>query len=116
MASSLDPEAEARFIENVEKTSRFFMGDSDLHRALDELVRALDEAKIPYAIAGAVALNAHGFIRATVDIDVLLTRDGLAAFKQRWLGRGYVEKFPGSKGVRDTRHRVDIDFLIAGDY
>jgi hypothetical protein len=49
-------------------------------------------------------------------VDVLLTRDGLAAFKQRFLGRGYVEKFPGSKGVRDTANNVNIVVLVAGDF
>ena len=32
------------------------------------------------------------------------------------LGRGYVEKFPGSKGLRDTEHGVSIDVLLAGEY
>ena len=31
--------------------------------------------------------------------------------KQRVLGRGYVEKFPGSKGLRDTEHGVNIRVL-----
>src|SRR5262249_44084186 len=32
------------------------------------------------------------------------------------LGRGYVEKFPGSRGMRDTENGVAIDVLIAGEY
>lgn len=31
-------------------------------------------------------------------------------------GRGYVEKFPGSKGLRDATQNVDIDILLTGDY
>src|SRR5262249_7327122 len=60
--------------------------------------------------------NAHGYRRVTTDVDVLLTRDGLARFKERYLGRGYVEKFPGSKGLRDVANGVAIDVLLTGDY
>lgn len=58
----------------------------------------------------------HGHVRTTQDVDILLTRAGLVAFKDGWLGQEWVEIFPGSKGVRDTRTGVRIDILIAGDY
>ena len=92
------------------------MGDADVQRALLSLARALDEEGIPYAICGAMALNAYGYERVTKDVDVLLSPEGLAAFKGRYLGRGYVDKFPGSRGMRDTENNVDIDVLLAGDY
>lgn len=92
------------------------MGDADVQRALLSLARLLDEEGIPYAIGGAMALNAYGYERVTKDVDVLLSAAGLAAFKERHLGRGYVEKFPGSRGMRDTENNVDIDVLLAGDY
>jgi hypothetical protein len=79
-------------------------------------VRLLEEDGIPYAIVGALALNAYGYRRVTVDVDVLLTREGLARFKQRHLGRGYVERVAGGAGLRDTQHGVDVDALLAGDY
>ena len=77
------------------------MGEADVQRALLKLVRLLDEARIPYAIVGGMALNEYGYRRVTVDVDVLLTREGLAALKRLALGRGYVEKFPGSRGLKD---------------
>lgn len=107
---------EGAFWAGVEYAGRFFMGDADVHRALVKLVGILDDAAIPYAIVGAMALNEYGYRRATVDVDVLLTAAGLAALKARVLGLGYVEKFPGSKGLRDTEHGVTIDVLVAGDY
>jgi hypothetical protein len=45
-----------------------------------------------------------------------VTRDGLSRFKEAHLGRGYVDKFPGSKGMRDTENGVNIDILIAGEF
>ena len=92
------------------------MGDGDVHRALEKLIRLLEEDGISYAIVGAMALNEHGYRRATEDVDVLLNRAGLLRFKERHLGLGYVERFPGSKGLKDTENRVNIDVLLAGDY
>lgn len=116
MGQRLSEEAEARFWENVAATGAFFMGTDPVHEAMYKLARTLDEMGVPYAIAGAMALNEYGYRRATVDVDVLLTADGLAQFKARWLGRGYVERYPGSRGLRDTEHNVGVDVLIAGDY
>ena len=92
------------------------MGEAEVQKALQKLVRRLDARGISYAIIGAMALNEFGYQRTTVDVDVLLTPEGLAAFKASNLGRGYVEKFPGSRGVRDTEHGVDIDIVLAGSY
>jgi hypothetical protein len=104
------------FEASLENARRFFMGDADVQRALLALAEALDRDGIPYAIGGAMALNAYGYERVTKDVDVILSADGLAAFKHAHLGRGYVEKFPGSRGMRDTAHNVAIDVLIAGEY
>src|SRR5262245_24296516 len=92
------------------------MGDADVQKALERLAAALDAQHIPYAIIGAMALNEFGYRRVTIDIDVLLTTEGLAAFRERHLGRGYIEKFPGSRGLRDVEHGVDIDVVLAGTY
>lgn len=108
--------SEAMFWAGVEHAGKFFMGDADVNHALRKLVAALAEVNVPYAIVGAMALNEYGYRRVTTDVDVLLTAEGLAAFKAHWLGRGYVEKFPGSKGLRDTEHGVAIDVLLTGEY
>ena len=60
-----------RALENAEG---FFMKTGKLHRATLELARRLDEARIPYAIAGAMALSGHGYERMTADVGILLTR------------------------------------------
>jgi hypothetical protein len=92
------------------------MGTSRIDHALVKLVNALTKANVPYAIAGAMALNEYGYRRVTEDIDILLTREGLAVLKSNLLGKGYLEKFAGSKGMRDTEHNVVIDVLLAGDF
>jgi hypothetical protein len=107
---------EDRFWRGVQSAERFFMGQAEVQKALDKLAGTLDALGIPYAIIGAMALNEFGYQRVTVDVDVLLTAEGLAVLKASALGRGYVEKFPGSRGLRDPEHGVDIDVVLAGSY
>ena len=92
------------------------MGESDVQRALQRIARILDEKGIPYAVIGAMALNEWGYRRVTVDVDLLLTSDGLRALKAEVLGRGYTEKFPGSRGLRDVEAGVNLDVVLSGDY
>jgi len=92
------------------------MNKSNVHGALERLVDRLSKLKIPYAIVGALSLNAYGYQRTTSDVDVLLRREDLESFKKAHLGRGYVDKFPGSKGFRDATQNVDIDVLLTGEY
>jgi hypothetical protein len=108
--------AGSRFEAALDNARRFFVGDADVQRAMYELARRLDTLGTPYAIAGAMALNEYGYERVTRDVVVLLTREGLDRVKQELLGRGYVEKFAGSRGLRDTVNGVAIDVILAGDY
>jgi hypothetical protein len=94
----------------------FFVGASKVHDTLQRLARRLEELEIEFALAGGLAVGARGHLRLTVDIDVLITAAGLARFKEVWLGRGYVEKFPGSRGVKDAETGVSIDFLVSGGF
>jgi len=53
----------------------------------------------------------------TQDIDLLLTREGLAAFKSLCLGRGYVPAFEGAqKTFRSAETGVRIEIIISGEY
>jgi hypothetical protein len=115
-AAGLRPDVEQRFAAGVRFTEEFFMGESKVHRALAELVARLAALEIPYAIVGALALNAYGYVRATVDVDVLLREDDLQRFKDAHLGRGYLERSPGGRGLRDTANGVPIDVVVAGEY
>jgi hypothetical protein len=95
---------------------RFFMGEDKVHQALRRIADKLTSLGIPYAVAGGMALNAHGFRRATVDVDVLVTSEGLAAIHAALEGLGYVPPFAGSKHLRDTDSSVRIEFLVSGHY
>ncbi len=63
-----------------------------------------------------MSLDAHGFRRLTVDVDILVTRESLKTIHERLDGLGYVPPFTGSKNLRDTESGVHIKFLIAGEF
>ena len=88
-----------------------------LNDALSRLVRDLDRNSIDYAIIGAVALNQHGFQRLTVDIDLLLSVEGLDRFREKLVGLGYRPAFEGArKKFRTTHENVPIDIISAGEF
>ena len=57
----------------LKEASRFFMRDDKVFYSLREIARRLQESGVHYAIAGGMALVAHGYDRTTVDVDVLVT-------------------------------------------
>jgi hypothetical protein len=100
----------------LREASLYFEGQGAVNRTLHDLAKRLDELGIPYAIAGGMALFAHGFRRFTEVVDVLVTREGLADVHRHLDGLGYTPVFAGSKALRDVESGVRIDFLVAGDY
>ncbi|HEX8523827.1 MAG TPA: hypothetical protein VF669_16345 [Tepidisphaeraceae bacterium] len=100
----------------MRQLGRFFMKEGEVYEALRAIAKKLDELNIPYAIAGGMALNVHGYRRATEDVDVLVTQDGLTKVHQALDGLGYVPPFPGSKQLKDTQNRVRIEFLVTGQF
>ncbi len=116
MALPLDPAREERLLAAAKHATQFFMGVADVQRALEKVARLLREDGIPYALIGAMAVNEYGYQRVTMDVDLLLSTEGLKRFKDRHLGRGYVERFAGSKGLRDVENGVAIDIVLAGEY
>ena len=82
------------------------MGQSPIHIAAERIAKALDEEGIPFAVVGALAVGAHGHLRTTVDLDILLNPDGLAAFRKIF-GK-IVPKYTSSQAGRiagTSRHR-----------
>lgn len=81
------------------------------------LARRLSQEGIDYALAGGMALVLHGYRRETVDVDVLLSKEGRALFTETLVGRGYIPLFPGAKkAFRDAETGVEIDILTEGEY
>lgn len=100
----------------LREAASFFMRTDPVHRTLRTVTERLQQLGIPYAVAGGMALVAHGYDRTTVDVDILLTPEGWAEAKRQLDGLGYVPPFAGSKNLRDTSTGVRIEFLLSGGY
>ncbi len=96
--------------------SMHFEGQSAVFASLRKITARLDALGIPYAVAGGMALFAHGFRRFTEDVDLLVTPAGLAQVHAALDGLGYLPPFAGSKHLRDGETKVRIEFLVAGQY
>lgn len=103
-------------LEIAKQVDAFMMERSPVHDTMRRLAKAFGDLGIPFAIAGAMAANAHGHRRTTADVDVLVRRDDLQRFKDHWIGRGWIDLFAGSKGFKDTSNGVKVDVLLVGDY
>jgi hypothetical protein len=103
--------------EILHETEAFFMKEGKVHTTLKRLAQDLEDEGIPYAIIGGMALNLWGYTRETVDVDILLTRESLAGFIDRFVGRGYVFAFTGAtKAFRDTQTQVKVEVITTGEY
>lgn len=100
----------------VHLVDEFFMGTSAVHETLTRLAKLLTQMDIRFVVAGALAVNHHGHLRATTDIDLLLSREDLQAFKDKNIGLGWLNKFEGSKGFFDTIANTPVDVLLTGDF
>ena len=96
--------------------SEHFGGASSVHKALEKITRRLEELRIPYVIAGGMALFFHGYRRFTEDVDIVVTADGLRRLHEHLEGLGYLPLFPGSRGLRDAENGVRIEFLVTGEF
>lgn len=101
----------------LRRVDEFFMKTGPVHETLHRLAHRLPEEDIDYAVIGGMALALHGYVRATEDIDLLMTREGLEKFHERLVGRGYVPVFSGArKHFRDADTGVKIEIITSGEY
>lgn len=91
----------------------------DFERVLAQVADHLDSRGYPWAVAGGLALQLHGFARNTQDIDLVVesqTQPGLVAFME---SQGY-ETLHVSPGFSNHLHadavfgRVDFIYVDAG--
>jgi len=95
----------------------FFMKKGIVFDTMRRLAERLESEGIPYAVIGGMALAAYGYVRMTLDVDILLTPNGLLLFREKLLGRGYILDFhDAEKSFRDTETNVKIEIITAGEF
>jgi hypothetical protein len=104
------------FWTRLKEIDMFFGSRGPEHRAMRRVVMSLEKAKIPYAVVGGMAVNAHGCERTTNDVDSLLSQAGFAVFRERFVPRTY-DAVPGRPHrFWDRQNRVNLDILVTGDF
>lgn len=79
-------------------------GESHLITQLRETVVALQNAGIRYMLIGGVAVNIHGYLRATRDLDLMLLVEDADIAHATFMGLGY----------QTLDHRADIASYVRG--
>src|SRR5262249_40746370 len=75
---------------DMDEGDRHFRRDGEVFKAMRKIARRLEDLGVSYAVAGGMSLDAHGFRRLTVDVDILVTRKGLKTIHERLEGLDYV--------------------------
>jgi hypothetical protein len=76
----------------------------------EDVLRAFQKAKVKYVIVGGIAINLHGFLRSTADIDILveMSNENLKKVVMILKKKGYRVKQPvDPMGIADRRTRLD---------
>jgi hypothetical protein len=108
------PKRPFNFWARLKEIDMFFEGRGKEHKTMRRLVENLKKAKIPYAIMGGMAVNAHRHERTTKDVDVLLTGAGFAEFRRRFVPRAYDPVAGRLRRFLDRRYQVTFDVLVTG--
>src|SRR5271157_5094047 len=104
------------FTNRLNEIGMFFKKRSPQHQTMRRLARRLKKAGIPYAVMGAMAVNAHGAERTTKDVDILLTTEGLERFRQEFVGDVYEPVEGRPRRFIERQSGVSVDCLVAGCY
>jgi hypothetical protein len=102
------------FQKRLKEIGMFFQKNDAVYKSMRRIVKRLEKANISYAIVGGMAVNAHGHRRTTDDLDVLLTAEGLAEFRKRFVPKQYQRHSQLVRRFMDRANQVTIDFLVAG--
>src|SRR5689334_13924081 len=85
----------------IRELDAFFAGRGPVHQTLYRLAQKCCELEIPYAVIGGMALNIHGYERATIDVDAIVTAEGLRKLHDSAIDGGYAPLLPASRHLRD---------------
>ena len=102
------------FWEGMKQLDQFFQGKDPVHKSMLRIVKRLEKAKIPYVVVGGMALYIHNYRRATNDVDLLLTPEGLAEFRKRFVPKHYEPLPEHPRHFLDKMNQVKVDILVTG--
>jgi hypothetical protein len=108
------PVTHLRVGNRIKDVDMFFQKKDPVYKTLRRTIKNLEKAKIPYAVMGGMAVNLHGYRRTTNDVDILLTAEGLAEFRKRFVPKHYDATPQRPRRFTDRKNQVIVDFLVTG--
>jgi hypothetical protein len=104
------------FWDRLKELDTFFQGKDPVHQTMRRVARRLEKAGIPYAVVGGMAVFFHNHRRTTNDVDILLTPEGLAEFRQRFVGKNYAPVPGRSYRFVDRKNEITLNILETGRF
>lgn len=81
-------------------------------KLIHEIARIARELKIRPVVIGGLAVNHHGYLRVTVDVDLLLSKDDAVKLHRRLKEELGWKRF--GEGFKHLASGVGVDFCVAG--
>jgi hypothetical protein len=102
--------------DRIKDVDRFFQKRDAVHKTMRRTIRNLEQANIPYALIGGMAVNLHGYRRTTNDVDFLVVLEGVDEFKKRFVPKHYEATPCRPRRFTDRKNEMIVDFFVAGLY
>jgi hypothetical protein len=100
----------------LREIAMFFAGNDRVHETMRRVAARLEEAGIAYVIMGGMAVNAHGHERTTKDVNFLVTQNGLAEFRRKFVP-STIDAVPRRpQRFLDRETSVTFDMLVTGHF
>jgi len=108
------PRESGAFTARLGEIDMFFQGNDPIHQTMRRVAARLEQANIPYAIVGGMAVNAHHHERTTRDVDFLLSAEGLTGLR-KIAAAGEFDAVPGHpRRFVDRLTGASFDILVTG--
>jgi hypothetical protein len=95
----------------LEAVGAFFDGIGPVHETMRHVCRVLAAGGVRHGLTGAMALNAHGYRRATVDVDIITDRTDCVSALVGLDPQRYARMEQRQRSARDLVTGVRIDFF-----
>lgn len=102
------------FLQRLKELDMFFQEKDPVHKTMRRLAKRLARVRIRYAVVGGMAVFAQGHRRATNDVDVLLSPEGLDEFQRRFVPKNYRRVPNRPRRFVDRANQISIDVLVTG--
>jgi hypothetical protein len=101
-------------IASMEKGKPYALRPGDAKRRLaDDLARLCEDAGVKPVVIGGLAVNHHGYMRVTADVDILVARQEVIALYRRLRSEPGWKRY--AEGFKNTELGVGLDICVEGE-